>query len=54
MHAISLLSINAYESKEESCKIEIMNFEEDANFYLEYNNDKFKLKKVPIKVVVKR
>lgn len=54
LREISLLSINAYESKEESCKIEIIDFEEDAKFYLEYNDNKFRLKKVPIKVVVKK
>lgn len=54
LHAISLLSINAYESKEESCKIDIIDLEEDAKFYLEYKNDKFKLRKFPINVVVKK
>ena len=54
LHAISLLSINAYESKEESCKIDIIDLEEDAKFYLEYKDDKFKLRKIPINVVVKK
>ena len=51
---ISLLSIGAYESIEEKCKIEIIDFEEDADFYLEYKDDKFKLKKIPITIVVKK
>ena len=54
LHAISLLSINAYESKEEGCKIDIIDWEDDAVFYLEYKDDKFKLRKIPITVVVKK
>lgn len=52
LRSISLLTINAYESIEESCKIEIIDLEEDAKFYLEYQDDKFKSRKVPIKVIV--
>ncbi len=54
LHAISLLSINAYESKEESCKIDIIEWEDGAKFYLEYKDDKFKLRKIPITIVVKK
>jgi len=49
---ISLLTINPYESKEESCKIEIVDFEENAKFYLEYYDDKFKPHKIPISVAI--
>ena len=54
LRAISLLSINAYESKEVSCKIEFFDFEEAAKYYLEYNDDNFKLHKIPISILVKR
>lgn len=53
LRAISLLSINAYESKEVSCKIEIIDMEEDAEFYLEYYDDNFKLHKVAINIIVR-
>lgn len=53
LRAISLLKINAYESIEESCKIEIIDLEKEAKFYLEYKDDKFKHRKIPIKVVVR-
>ena len=54
LRAISLLSVNAYESKEVSCKIEIIDWEEDATFYLEYNDDNFKLRKIPVNIVVRK
>lgn len=54
LREISLLTINAYESKEVSCKIEFIDFEEDAEFFLEYNNDNFKLRQVPINIVIKK
>ena len=54
LRAISLLSINAYESKEIPCKIEIIDMEEDADFYLEYYDDKFKLHKIAINIIVRK
>ena len=54
LHAISLITINAYESKEISCKIEIIDMEEDATFYLEYSDDNFKSRKIPVNIVVKK
>lgn len=48
---ISLLSINAYESIEERCKIEIIDLVEDAKFYLEYKDDKFQERKIPVSIV---
>ena len=54
LRVISLLSINAYESKKVSCKIDFFDFEEAAKYYLEYNDDNFKLHKIPISIIVKR
>ena len=54
LRAISLLTINAYESKEVPCKIEIIDMEEDADFYLEYYDDKFKLHKIAINIIVRK
>ena len=54
LRAISLLSINAYESKEVPCKIEIIDMEENAKFFLEYYDDKFKLHKISINVNVRK
>lgn len=54
LRAISLLTINAYESKEVPCKIEITDMEEDADFYLEYYDDKFKLHKIAINIIVRK
>ena len=54
LRAISLLSINAYESKEIPCKIEIIDMEEDAEFYLEYYDDKFKLHRIAINIIVRK
>lgn len=54
LRAISLLSVNAYESKGVSCKIDFFDFEEAANYYLEYNDDNFKLHKIPVSIVVKK
>ena len=54
LRAISLLSVIVYESKGVSCKIEFFDFEEAANYYLEYNDDKFKLHKIPVSIVVKK
>ncbi len=54
LRVISLLSVNAYESKGVSCKIDFFDFEEAANYYLEYNDDNFKLHKIPVSIVVKK
>ena len=54
LRAISLLTINAYESKEVPCKIDITDMEEDADFYLEYYDDKFKLHKIAINIIVRK
>ena len=54
LRAISLLPINAYESKEIPCKIEIIDMDEDAEFYLEYYDDKFKLHRIAINIIVRK
>ena len=54
LRAISLLSINAYESKEVGCKIEFFDIEDDATYYLVYNDDNFKLKRIPVNLVVRK